>query len=70
MEKKKQKITKEMSFAEIIEKNPESVQILLEKGMHCIECPMAQRESLQEGCMSHGLNPEDITKRLNQKLEK
>ena len=61
----KQKITKEMSFSEIMEKNPKASKVLLEKGMHCIGCPMAQMESLEEGCMSHGLNPDEVVEELN-----
>ena len=62
------KITKKMSFAEIIEKFPEAGEILLEKGMHCIGCPMAQMESLEDGAKAHGLNPDEIVKELNEKL--
>ena len=36
------KINKKMSFSEIIEKHPETAEFLMEKGMHCIGCPMAQ----------------------------
>jgi hydroxylamine reductase len=61
----KQKITKEMSFAEIMEKNPKASEILLKKGMHCVGCPMSQMESLNDGCISHGLDPEKVAKELN-----
>ena len=57
-----------MTFSEIIEKNPEAVGVLLEKGMHCIGCPMSQMESLEEGCLAHGLNPDEIVKELNEKI--
>jgi len=40
----KQKINKKMSFSEIFEKYPKAVEFFLEKGMHCIGCPMAQME--------------------------
>tara|TARA_Y100000310_G_scaffold306787_1_gene348253 strand:- start:18192 stop:18389 length:198 start_codon:yes stop_codon:yes gene_type:complete len=61
----KQKITKKMSFAEVLEKNPKASEILLQKGMHCMGCPMSQMESLEDGCMSHGLDPDKIVKELN-----
>ena len=67
---KPNKITAKMTFAEIMGKNPEAVGILLEKGMHCIGCPMSQMESLEDGCKSHGLNPDEIVKELNEKIKK
>jgi len=62
------KINKKMSFAEILQKHPGAEGILLEKGMHCIGCPMSRMESLEDGCKAHGLNPDEIVKELNNKL--
>ncbi len=62
------KINKKMSFTEIMEKHPEAAGVLFEKGMHCIGCPMAMSESLGEGCLAHGLNPDEIVDELNKKI--
>lgn len=64
------KITKKMSFVEILQKHPKAAEILLGKGMHCIGCPMAQMESLEEGAKAHGLDADEIVKELNEKIEK
>lgn len=69
-EKKKKEITKKMSFNEIMEKEPEAANILMEKGMHCCGCPMAMQESLEQGALAHGLNADEIVKEINEKLEK
>jgi len=63
------KITKKMSFAEIIQKHPEAVEILSDKGMHCIGCPMAQMESLEDGAKAHGLDADEIVRELNEKIK-
>jgi len=63
------KITKKMSFAEIIQEHPELGEFLMEKGMHCIGCPMAQMESLEDGAKAHGLNADEIVKELNEKIK-
>lgn len=63
-----EKIKKEMSFSEILEKQPEVGKVLAEKGMHCIGCPMAMMETLEQGCLSHGLDPDEVVKDINQKL--
>lgn len=71
MPKQKQnKITKKMTFQEIMEKHPELAESLFEKGMHCIGCPMAMQETLEQGSLAHGLNPDSIEKELNEKLHK
>ena len=66
MKKKSNKITKDMSFAEIIEKNPNAVEMLMQKGMHCIGCGMAAMETLEQGALIHGMNPDEIVKEINE----
>lgn len=59
------KIEKSTKIGEIVEKAPEKVEILLEAGMHCIGCPASQAETLEEACMVHGINVEEILEKLN-----
>jgi hybrid cluster-associated redox disulfide protein len=61
-----ERINKKMSFAEIMEKNPNAAEILFKNGMHCIGCAMAMSETLEEGAIAHGLNPDKIVKELNE----
>ena len=61
----KQKINKKMTFNEIMHISPDSVMILLEKGMHCIGCGMAGMETLEEGALAHGLDPDELVLELN-----
>jgi len=64
------KITKNMTFSEIMKKNPESVEILFESGLHCIGCGMAMQETLEDGCLAHGMNKKQIDafiKKINNK---
>ena len=63
------KITKEMTFAELLEKFPEAANNLAEKGLFCGGCPMAQLENIEHGAMAHGLDPEKLIKELNKELK-
>ena len=54
------KITKDMTIGEILSANPEVAPVLMEAGMHCLGCPSAQGESLEEAAMVHGMNIEDL----------
>ena len=58
-------ISKEMTFAEIMGKNPEAGMVLMNKGMHCIGCGMAMMETLEQGALVHGLDPDKLVKELN-----
>ncbi len=64
------KIKKDMSFSEVLDKYPEAGEILLKKGLGCIGCPMAMMETIEEGCIAHGLNPDKIVDELNKKIKK
>lgn len=64
------KITKDMIIADIIAVDPNLAGVLMAGGMHCIGCPSAQGESLEEACFVHGMDADDVVKALNDYLEK
>lgn len=49
-------ITKDMTIGEILKVNPAVIPVLLNAGMHCLGCPSAQAESLEEAAMVHGID--------------
>ena len=62
-------ITKETLIGEALAIDLDVVApVLLEMGMHCLGCPSAQGESIEEACMVHGMNPDDIVKKINDAL--
>ncbi len=63
------KITKDMIISDILKINMGCVPILLNEGMHCIGCPASQGESLEEACMVHGLDADELVKKLNDFVE-
>lgn len=60
------KIEKDTKIGEIVEKAPEKVEILLDAGMHCLGCPVSQAETLEEACLVHGIEVEELIEKLNQ----
>lgn len=56
---------KHTKIGELLEKAPEKADILLEAGMHCLGCPASQAETLEEACMVHGIDVEEVLKELN-----
>ena len=63
------KFNKDTKIGELLEKAPEKVDLLLQAGMHCIGCPASQGETLEEACMIHGIDVNDIVDELNEEEE-
>ena len=59
------KIEKTTKIGEILDVAPEKAEILLDAGMHCLGCPAAQGESLEEACAVHGIDVEELVAKLN-----
>lgn len=57
-------ITKDMTIGEILRTNPNVAPILMEAGMHCLGCPSAQAESLEEAAMVHGMDINDLMAKI------
>ena len=60
-----EKITKDMLIGQLLQLNENAAGILMREGMHCIGCPSAQMESLEEAAMVHGMDPDVLVARLN-----
>lgn len=57
-------ITRDMTIGEILSTNPNVAPILMEAGMHCLGCPSAQGESLEEAAMVHGMDIEALMEQI------
>jgi hybrid cluster-associated redox disulfide protein len=64
------KITKKMTFADVLKKHPETAEIFMQEGLYCIGCPMAMMETIEQGCGAHGIDPDKLVEKLNKKLQK
>ena len=58
-------ITKDMIIHDIIQVDADIIPLLLEAGMHCIGCPSAQGETLEEAAMVHGIDADALTNHIN-----
>ena len=57
-------VTKDMTIGEILRTNPQIAPILMEAGMHCLGCPSAQGESLEEAAMVHGMDIDSLMEKI------
>ena len=63
-------VTKDMLIGQILQEDATIAPILMAAGMHCIGCPSAQGESLEEAAMVHGLNADELVTNVNDYLAK
>jgi hybrid cluster-associated redox disulfide protein len=59
------KITKEMTFGEVLKKYPETVKIFFQYGMHCFGCHIAVSETIEQGALAHGVPVDQLMGDLN-----
>ena len=58
-------INKDMLIGEILQIDSKYAEILMEAGMHCIGCPASAGETLEEACMVHGIDVDEVLAELN-----
>ena len=58
-------VTKDMLIGEIVQMNEKYPEILLDAGMHCLGCPASAGETLEEACVVHGIDVEEVIAKLN-----
>lgn len=59
------KVTKDMTIGQLLVAAPMVAPVLMEAGMHCLGCPSAQAETLEEAAMVHGLDADLLVEKIN-----
>lgn len=57
-----------MTIGEVLRLNRETAKVFMAAGMHCLGCPHSQGESIEEACMVHGINADELIDALNELL--
>ncbi len=61
-------VTKDMLIGDMLRMDIGIAPILMASGMHCVGCPSAQGESLEEASMVHGMDCEELVQKINEYL--
>ena len=62
-------ISKSTTIGELFNIYPDAAPILMEIGMHCLGCPSAQMESLEEAAMVHGIDSDLLVEKINASMK-
>ncbi len=61
-------ITKKTTMGEMLNYDSGIAYVLMQAGMHCVGCPSSIMESLEEACMVHGLDSDEVLASINEYL--
>ncbi len=59
------KITKDTIIGDILDIAPDTAPIFLSIGMHCLGCPASRGETVEQACMVHGVDVNELLEQLN-----
>ena len=63
-------ITKDTLIGDILDMDRTTAPYFLEMGMHCLGCPSARGETLEQACEVHGVNADELVAKINAHLDK
>ena len=61
-------INKDMTIGEVLDKVPDAAPFFLQMGMHCLGCPSARMETVEQDCMVHGVDVNELIDQINEFL--
>lgn len=57
-------ITKDMNLGEVAYKFPESAEVLLDYGLHCVGCFASSFDTIEVGAKVHGMSDEEVAEMI------
>jgi len=63
-------ITKDMPIGKVVMEHPETVDIFMNHGLHCVGCAAAYFENIAQGCEAHGIDADILISDLNKVVKK
>ena len=61
-------ITKDTIIGDILDMDQTTAPFFLEMGMHCLGCPSARGETLEQACAVHGVDADELVSKINAHL--
>lgn len=63
-------ITKDTIIGDILDIAPDTAPFFLDMGMHCLGCPSARGETIEQACEVHGVDADELVEKLNAHIAK
>ena len=61
-------VTKDMLIGDILDLDEGTAPFFFEMGMYCLGCPASRGESLEDACLVHGTDCDELVSKINEYL--
>ena len=61
-------ITKDTIIGDILTIAPQATPLFMSIGMHCLGCPASRGETVEQACMVHGVDVDDLLAKVNEMI--
>ena len=61
-------ITKDTIIGDILTIAPQTAPLFMNIGMHCLGWPASRGETVEQACMVHGVDPDDLLAKVNEMI--
>ncbi|OWZ83463.1 DUF1858 domain-containing protein [Natranaerobius trueperi] len=58
-----------MTISEVLKTDKKTAEVFMEHGMHCLGCPSATGETVEQAAMVHGADVDQLIEKLNKVIE-
>lgn len=62
-------VTKDMLISDVLKIDINTARVFFEKGMYCVGCPSASGESIEDACIAHGVDANELIDGINDYLK-
>ena len=59
-------VTKDTIIGDIMDADENTAPYFMEMGMHCLFCPASRGETVAQACDVHGVDADELVKKLNE----
>lgn len=63
-------VDKNSIIGDILDYDQTTATYFLEMGMHCLGCPSARGETLEQACEVHGVSADELVEKINAHISK
>lgn len=63
-------VDKTTTIGDVLSFDESTADFFLEMGMHCLGCPSARGESIEEACAVHGVDADELVAKINAHMNK
>ena len=61
-------VSKNTTIGDILDADRGTSVFFLQMGMHCLGCPASRGETIEQACMVHGVDADELVTKINEYL--